>query len=89
MNTKNNFAPPSPPDFDKMTWRCPCCAQMRTDKYIKVISHDVSVLHGMDTGVMFVNVKYCVDMPTCKDKAFDREWVLKHFFEKRVKDAGC
>lgn len=85
----NNLTPPSPPDFDKMTWKCPCCSQLRTDKYIKVISHDVSRLHNMETGVMFVNVKYCVDVPMCKEKAFDREWVLHHFFEKQVKHVAA
>jgi len=76
----------TPPDFDKMTWKCPCCGQERNDKYIKVIAHDVSKLFGHDTGIMHVNVKYCVDMPGCKEKAFDRGWVIEHFFNKFAKD---
>lgn len=76
------------PDFDKMTWKCPCCSQQRTDKYIKVISHDVSVLFGSETGVMFINCKYCADMPMCKEKAFNREWVINHFLKRFVDDDG-
>lgn len=86
----SNFAPPSPPDFDKMVWKCPCCKQDRTDKYIKVISHDVSTLHGLETGTMFINCKYCVDMPVCQEKAHSRDWVIKNFLpgreEKNVRD---
>jgi len=82
-----NSHPPVVPEFDKMTWKCPCCEQQRTDKFIKVHAHDTSVLFGMETGTMFVNVKYCVDMPGCKEKAFDRAWVLKRFF-KRFADDG-
>lgn len=85
MNGQNNHAP-AIPDFDKMTWKCPCCAQERTDKYIKVHAHDVGGLFGHSTGCMFVNVKYCVDMPGCKEKAMDRSWVINHFFPKHVQD---
>lgn len=82
MNGKNNFSP-IPPDFDKMVWKCPCCGQERTDKYIKVMTHDISTIHDLETGTMFVNVKYCADMPGCQEKAFDRNWVLKTFLPKR------
>jgi hypothetical protein len=82
MPIPNNFAPqsPTPPDFDKMVWLCPCCKQKRTDKYIKVTTHDVGYLYNQEPGVMFINVKYCVDMPGCKEKAMDHEWVIKNFF---------
>lgn len=83
---KNPMA--APPAFDKMVWRCPCCSQDRTDKFIKVCSHDVGVLFGHDTGSMFVNVKYCADMPGCKEKAFNRGWVIDHFFKKFMTDAN-
>lgn len=68
------------PDFEAMTWKCPCCGQMRTDKYIKVATHDMGTIFGHETGVMFINCKYCVDMPGCKEKAVNREWVLNHWF---------
>ncbi len=84
MNT-----PPVLPDFDKMVWKCPCCSQDRTDKYIKVIQHDVSALFGSPTGSIFVNCKYCADMPGCKDKAFDRGWVINHFFKRFVDDSNA
>ena len=80
---KNNLAP-TPPDFDSMVWTCPCCTQKRTDKFIKVISHDVSALHGLETGTMFINCKYCADMPGCKEKAFNRDWVLSTFLPGKV-----
>lgn len=85
MNGHNNFAP-SPPDFDKMVWKCPCCSQQRSDKYIKVVQHDVSVLFGHETGSMFINCKYCADVDPCKEKAFNRGWVINHFLEKFAKD---
>lgn len=74
---------PSPPDFNKMLWRCPCCDKDRPDRYIKVYTHDLSSLHEMETGTFFINVKYCIDTPECKDKAFDRDWVIKKFFPNR------
>lgn len=76
------------PDFDKMVWKCPCCSQDRTDKYIKIIQHDVSGLFGSKTGTIIVNCKYCADMPGCKDKAFDRGWVINHFFKGFVEDVN-
>ena len=76
----------APPDFDKMTWKCHCCSQQRQDKYIKVYSHDTSALLGLDTGSIFVNVRYCNDMPGCKDKASNREWVINRFFPTFAKD---
>jgi|GEM_PF-2916238 hypothetical protein len=88
MNGQNNPFQPTPPDFDKMVWKCPCCKQERTDKYIKVTAHDISQLFGSETGVMFINVKYCVDMPGCKEKAFNREWVINNFLGAFVKDAN-
>jgi hypothetical protein len=78
----SNFAPPTSPDFDKMVWTCPCCNQQRTDKFIKVMTHDVSTFHGLETGTMFINCKYCADMEGCKEKAHDRAWVLKKFLNK-------
>lgn len=84
MNKLNPLHPPV--DFDKITWKCPCCSMERSDKYIKVIAHDTSVLFGWPTGTMFINVKYCIDMPGCKDKAFNRSWVINHFLERFIKD---
>ena len=78
--------PQEAPDFDKIVWKCPCCGQDRTDKYIKVFQHDVSILHGWNTGTMFINCKYCVDMPACKEKAMNREWVINHFIPAKT---GC
>ncbi len=88
MQRLNPLAP-EPPDFDKMTWLCHCCGQHRTDRYIKVNSHDTSQLFNLETGVMFVNVRYCNDMPACKEKASNREWVIKRFFPKFIKDENA
>lgn len=77
----SNFAPP---DFDKMVWKCPCCNQARTDKFIKVSHHDVSELFGFEPGTTYINCKYCVDMTGCKEKAFDRDWVINHFLGKFI-----
>lgn len=74
------------PDFNNMLWRCPCCDTNRNDKFIKTYSHDVSVIIGLETGTMFINVKYCADVPGCKDKAFDRDWVIKKFLPRLEKD---
>ncbi len=83
----NGLTPQKPvPDFDAMVWTCPCCSQKRNDKYIKVMHHDVSALFGAETGAIVLNVKYCVDMPGCKEKAFSREWVINHFFQRFIKD---
>lgn len=87
MNGQKNPMLPVP-DFDKMVWKCPCCSQERTDKFIKVATHDIGALFGHETGTMFVNCKYCVDMPGCKEKATNREWVLQHFFKSFQKDAN-
>lgn len=86
MNGNNEAL--SPPDFDKMVWKCPCCSQERTDKFIKVMSHDISVLLGHETGTVHINCKYCADMPGCQEKAHNREWVLTHFLGKNYKDAN-
>lgn len=86
---KSNFEPKKPvPDFDKMVWKCPCCNLERTDKFIKVAHHDTSALFGHPTGTMFINCKYCVDMPGCQEKAFNREWVINHFLKRFVDDAN-
>jgi len=73
------------PDFEKMVWKCPCCDQQRTDKFIKVFQHDISSLYGHPTGTMFVNCKYCADMPGCYEKASNREWVINKFLPGRGK----
>jgi hypothetical protein len=86
MNGQRHPLAPTPPDFDKMTWRCHCCEQERTDKYIKIRCHDTSALFGMDTGCMVVNVRCCVDMPHCQEKAANREWVINKFFKSFIKD---
>ena len=67
------------PDFENMVWTCPCCNQQRTDKYIKVRTHDISVLMGLETGTAFINCKYCIDMPGCIEKASNRDWVIEKF----------
>ena len=85
MNGQSNFSP-APPDFDKMVWKCPCCNMERTDKFIKVMKHDISSLYGMETGSMVINVKYCADMLGCIDKASNRDWVLKTFLPGRGED---
>lgn len=85
MNGKKALMP-APPEFDKLVWKCPCCLQDRSDKFIKVMTHDVSALHGHAPGVMFINCKYCADMPGCKEKAFNRDWVLKTFLPGRFND---
>jgi ubiquitin C-terminal hydrolase len=76
----------APPDFENMTWKCPCCEQQRKDKYIKVVHHDVSQLFEMETGAIIINCRYCVDMEQCQKKAFDREWIIDHFFKAFIKN---
>lgn len=82
------------PDFEKITWRCRVCHKERTDKYIKTYMHDLGEVLGVETGMIHVNVKYCVDSPTCKEKASNREWVINSYipheerninFEKAIK----
>lgn len=68
--------------FAHMTWECPCCNQKRTDSYIKVATHDISGLLGAETGTIFINCKYCADMPGCNEKAHDRKWVVNKFLGK-------
>ena len=86
---KSNFEPPKNlPDFDKITWKCPCCGLDRTDKYIKVMHYDVSDLFDLSTGSMVINCRYCVDMPGCHEKAFDRNWVIDHFLGKYIPGRG-
>lgn len=75
---------PQAPDFEKFTWKCPCCKQDRMDKFIKVNTFDIGDLFEQIPGVMFINVKYCIDVPSCQQKAFDRRWVVKHFFNKDI-----
>ena len=75
--------PTAPPDFEKMTWKCPCCGLDRLDKFIRVNTLDIGHLFDSQPGVMFINVKYCIDVPSCKQKAADREWVVKHFFPNK------
>ena len=81
----NNFSP-APPDFDKLVWACPCCDQKRTDKFFKVMTYDIGSLYNQEPGIIFVNCKYCVDMPECKEKAIDREWVIKRFLPGLIKN---
>lgn len=83
----SNFQPPMPPEFDKIVWKCPCCSQERTDKFIKVMTHDVGSLFSHPPGIMFINCKYCSDMPVCQEKAFNRDWVLKTFLPGRVNES--
>ena len=87
MNVKDN-SNGSIPDFNKMLWRCHCCNQERQDKFIKVATHDISSAYGLETGTMFINCKYCVDIPGCKEKAFDRQWVIKTFLPGLNKNAN-
>jgi redox-regulated HSP33 family molecular chaperone len=76
------------PDFENQTWKCPCCQQQRQEKYLKISVHDVSALFGHDVGTMYVNCKYCNDMPMCRDKAMNRLWVLKYIFGDKINDDG-
>ena len=81
---RRNENPPPGFDLEKMTWKCECCSQQRSDKYIKVRSHDVGDVFDQPAGVMFANCKYCVDMPGCLEKASDRVWVINHFFPGKL-----
>lgn len=83
----NQAAAPPPPNFDKITWKCPCCDQQRLDKFIRVNAVDIGTLFNSPPGVMFVNVKYCTDVPSCQQKAFDHNWVYKKFFPEKFNDA--
>jgi hypothetical protein len=77
---------PPPPDFEKMTWKCKCCGMERLDKFIKVSKIDMSHLYNEAPGVFVVNVKYCGDVPSCQQKAFDRNWVIKTYFPGKLND---
>lgn len=73
----------SPPfDLEKMTWKCHCCDQERMDKFIKVFKHDIASVYGLETGMASMNVRYCMDVPSCLEKASNRQWVLKKFLNK-------
>lgn len=85
MNGQNNNLVPTPPDFDSLVWECHCCRTKRTDRYIRVRTHDIGSLYGLDTGVMFVNCRYCADVPACEIKATDREFVIKTLLPGRNK----
>jgi hypothetical protein len=74
------------PDFEKITWKCPCCNQERTDKYIKVMTHDISKLFDCETGTMFINCRYCTDMEQCSLKAHDRAWIINRFLKNFITD---
>jgi hypothetical protein len=71
-------------DFENMAWECHVCAQERKSKYIKVSCHDISDMRGQETGVIYINCRYCGDIPACKEKAFNREWVYNRFFKKEI-----
>lgn len=74
------------PDFEKIKWKCMCCNQERTDKFIKVNTFDVSHIYNHPPGVFFINIKYCVDVPSCQQKSNDRVWVIKNFFPGELND---
>jgi hypothetical protein len=78
--------PTAPPNFDKITWKCPCCDQQRLDKFIRVNTIDIGNLFNSPPGIMFINVKYCVDVPSCQQKASDRNWVYRKFFPEKFND---
>lgn len=71
------------PDFENMKYRCPACKQERLDKFIRVQIMDVGHIFNFDPGLLFLNMKYCSDIPTCKLKATDMEWVVKNFFPEK------
>lgn len=71
------------PDFETMTLKCPCCEQKRLIKFIKINTIDIGSLFDFETGEMFLNVKYCSDVPSCKEKAFNGEWVINKFFPRK------
>ena len=75
-----------PIDLSKLTFKCHCCNQDRMDKFIKTFAHDVSKLFDLVTGTMFVNCRYCNDMPSCAEKASNREWIINKFFSKFVEN---
>jgi len=73
------------PDFSKMTFKCACCDQERMDKFIRVITHDIGHLLDQSPGSLFFNVKYCVDVLSCKNKALDRGWVITSLLPERLR----
>ena len=75
------------PDFDKMTWKCNVCEKDRPCKFMKFYSHEISDLLVVPISV-HINVRYCVDMPQCKEKASNFEWVANKFFKKFIPDHG-
>ncbi len=56
-------------DIEVEKFRCDICNVMRLDKFISVMSYDVSSNFNLKVGMMMVNVSYCNDNKGCMDKA--------------------
>ena len=52
-----------------ITWTCHVCGQTRPDFAISVYKRDIGPEHGLPEGIMFQNVRYCNDRPTCAAQA--------------------
>jgi hypothetical protein len=78
-------------DLKYRMWRCHCCGNMRSNRFINVISHDVSYLNNGLRGTMYFNCRYCNDKKECMEMAANKEVVLSKFatkksIEKRLED---
>ncbi len=56
-------------DISKMTWSCKVCGDIREDKFISVVSHDVSMDIGLPKGTIIKNIRYCNDRERCMREA--------------------
>ena len=46
-------------------WACHVCEKLRPDKFISVLTTDVSIKNGFQFGVVKQNVRYCNDDDSC------------------------
>ena len=65
-------------NFDDMKFKCQCCNMTRPHKSLRSVQHDISSIYNIDTGTVVLNCRYCLELPECKPRAFNREWVLEH-----------
>lgn len=53
----------------ELTWVCHVCGDLRPDDKISVYTTDVSEKHGLPSGALKQNVRYCNDRKECIEGA--------------------
>lgn len=56
-------------DPNELTWTCHVCGDLRPDEKISVYTRDISEKHGLSSGTMKQNVRYCNDRKECIEGA--------------------